>query len=673
VVPSSRFVETQVGTGHPTVDMDTREWLEADGLGGFASGTVSTVRTRRYHGWLLHARTPPTGRTMLVAGLEAWVECPDGRLDLIAQRYAPATVHPGIPDARFARDPWPAWHHALPWGGMLTMEVFVAPGRARTWIRWRLDRVTTPMTLHVRPLLATRDYHGLQCENGAASLSTLVDGNCVQWQLYADSLPAACRSGGTWRQEPTWYRQFHYAEEAERGLDAVEDLVSPGVLSFHLSDVPAVVVFGTPDALADLPTAGDDLVDSASRCADAERRRREALGDRLARAADSYIVQRSGGCTIIAGYPWFTDWGRDTFIAMRGLCLATGRLSDARDILLAWTASIDDGMLPNRFPDAGDAPEYNSVDAALWFVVVCGELLNHPEAASVLTPHDRRTLEDGVMTILQGHIRGTRHGIGMDADGLLRAGVPGQQLTWMDARVDGREITPRIGKPVEIQALWINGLATGAAISGRWSRWVERARAAFDRQFAHHRAEWLPDVVDADHVRGRIDWSLRPNQVLALGGLPVPLVTGDRARAIVDRIEAQLWTPLGLRSLAPGEQGYAARYEGSPHARDAVYHQGTVWPWLMGPFVDAWVRVRGSGIEVQREARRRFLAPVLAHLDEAGLDHVSEIADGDAPHRPRGCPFQAWSLGEVIRLDRSLARGATSSGRAPRRAASPES
>jgi predicted glycogen debranching enzyme len=261
-----------------------------------------------------------------------------------------------------------------------------------------------------------------------------------------------------------------------------------------------------------------------------------------------------------------------------------------------------------------------------------------------------------MIAILDGHVEGTRFGIGADEDGLLRAGEPGVQLTWMDARVNGREITPRIGKPVEIQALWVNALVAGTAISRRWQPWAARARQAFAARFVAGSIDVLPDVVDVDHVAGAVDRTVRPNQILAIGGLPVALVEGRRARAVVDGVEAALWTPLGLRSLAPGEPGYTARYEGGPAERDAVYHQGTVWPWLIGPFVEAWVRVRGGTPDAQREARRRFLTPLMAHLEDAGLGHVSEIADAEPPHRPRGCPFQAWSLGELLRLDRGLVR-----------------
>jgi predicted glycogen debranching enzyme len=631
------------------------EWLESDGLGGFASGTVGTLRTRRYHGLLLSALTPPTARAMLVPGIEAWVEGEWGRVPLVGQRYAPDVVHPDITAwlTAFTRGPWPTWTYTLPNGGVVAMEVLVARGMARTYLRWTA-RGAGAVVLHVRPLLATRDYHGLQRENGAAKLESFASDERVIWQLYDGASRTACASNGRWRDDPTWFRQFLYADEQARGLDAIEDLASPGELSFDLGAMPAVAVLGMTAALGGVP-GGAALISHVEAVAHAERARRLALGGPLEQSADTYFVKRGSGRSIVAGYPWFTDWGRDTFIAMRGLCLATGRLDEGRDILLAWAGAVDRGMVPNRFPDGTEPPEYNSVDASLWFVVVCHELLTDPRAAAVLTPHDRRHLEDAIVAVLDGYASGTRYGISADEDGLLRAGEPGQQLTWMDARANGREITPRIGKPVEIQALWVNALAAGSVVSHRWTPWMNRARRAFAERFVGASTPTLPDVVDVDHRPGVVDATVRPNQILAIGGLPVPLLDGPRARQIVATVEARLWTPLGLRSLAPGEPGYTGRYEGGPAERDAVYHQGTVWPWLLGPFVEAWVRVRGGGVKAQRDARRRFLTPVLAHLDEAGLGHVSEIADADPPHPPRGCPFQAWSLGELLRLDRRLA------------------
>ena len=369
------------------------------------------------------------------------------------------------------------------------------------------------------------------------------------------------------------------------------------------------------------------------------------------RAADAYVVQRGKGKTLVAGYPWFTDWGRDTFIALRGLCLATDRFDDARDILIAWADVVSEGMLPNRFPDQGDIPEFNSVDASLWYIVAVHDFLQTMKAKRRrVSLQDRQTLQQAIEAIVSGYTNGTRYNIHCDTDGLLAAGQPGVQLTWMDVKIGEWVVTPRIGKPVEVQALWLNALKIASAFALRWQELFTRGYESFQSRFWNDAGGYLYDVVDVDHHAGTVDPTFRPNQILALGGLPFPLVTGDRARRIVETVETPLLTPLGLRSLAPNETGYTPHYAGGVRERDGAYHQGTVWPWLIGPFVEAWVRIRDNTPDAKREARSRFLDPLLGHLDDAGLGHVSEIADGDFPHTPRGCPFQAWSVGEVLRL-----------------------
>jgi predicted glycogen debranching enzyme len=637
-----------------------REWLQPDGVGGFASGTVGTIRTRRYHGLLLAATTPPTGRMMLVNGVDVWVVTPDGRFPLAAQHYDPGVVHPsGLDIASFTHRPWPRWVFRLPGEVEIVQDIAVVPLTGRTIVRWSLASPATDVLLEVRPLLSGRDYHGLQSENPGFEFATARTPEGLVWRPYPDVPAVIAATNGEWRDDPVWFRRFLYEEERARGLDAVEDLASPGVMTWNLKAEPAVWVLGTSDTvrLHPVPAAPAALAAFVDATLAARRAELETRPDVLDQAVDAYLVRRGAGRTIVAGYPWFTDWGRDTFIAVRGLCLATGRLDDARDILLEWSRTISEGMLPNRFPDGSGPPEFNAVDASLWFVVACWELLRAAGARpDVLSAHDRWQLEGAIVEVLDGCARGTRYGIRCDADGLLAAGEPGVQLTWMDARVDGRVITPRVGKPVEVQALWINALAAGADISARWPSLLARARAGFAQRFWNEEAGGLYDVVDVDHRPGSVDASIRPNQILAVGGLPVAALDGDRARRVVDLVERTLLTPLGLRSLAPSAPGYVPYYRGGPAERDAAYHQGTVWPWLLGPFVEAWVRVRGGGVDTQRDARRRFLAPLVAHLEEAGLGHISEVADAEPPHRPGGCPFQAWSLGELIRMDRRLAR-----------------
>jgi len=324
-------------------------------------------------------------------------------------------------------------------------------------------------------------------------------------------------------------------------------------------------------------------------------------------------------------------------------------------MLRAWASSISEGMIPNQFAETSGAPEYGSVDASLWFVVAVHQWLEAMAAAGdPVGAGARATLRAAIETILAGYTRGTRHGIEVDDDDLLRSGVPGVALTWMDARVDDRPVTARTGKAVEVQALWINALWVGGHFDPRWRHACQRALESFAGRFWNDARGCLYDVVDAEHRPGAVDGALRPNQIFAVGGLPLALLHGERARAVVDVVERELWTPCGLRTLAPSEPGYAGHYAGGPRERDGAYHQGTVWPWLAGAFVEAWVLTHGGDDAARRTARERFVAPLMARLADAGLGHLTEIADGDSPHAARGCPFQAWSLGELLRLDRQV-------------------
>jgi len=583
---------------------------------------------------------------VLVNGLEAWVEQDGGPVPLTSQRYVPDTVHH---DARpliagFTTMPWPTWTLRLPGGTELRHELLVDRHSARTLLRWRRVTGHGVCRLCVRPLLSGRDYHALHHENPAFRFECRVENRpadvVVTWQPYQDLPAVSAFANADYIVAPDWYRQFLYTAERDRGLDDVEDLATPGIFAWDLTAGPAILILRAGEG----PNA--PASEQASRIDASERSLRGDAGPPKA-SVSSYIVRRAEGQTIIAGYPWFTDWGRDTFIALRGLLLATGRLAEAEQILLAWSGLVSEGMLPNRFPDDGGEPEYNSVDASLWFVVAVHDfLLAAPETPA------RTVLQGAVHAILTGYARGTRFGIAAAADGLLRAGVPGQQLTWMDAKVDGWVVTPRIGKPVEIQALWVNALRIGAAWAPDWSAPADLAHASFLARFPDPQTGGLADVVDADGVPGQVDHRIRPNQIFAVGGLPFPLLNGASARRIVDLVEARLLTPMGLRTLAPDDPAYIGRYAGNRLQRDGAYHQGTVWPWLIGPFVEAWLRVRDNAAAARAEADARFLAPLREHLNAAGLGHVSEVADGDAPHTPGGCPFQAWSLGELLRAEK---------------------
>jgi predicted glycogen debranching enzyme len=652
--------------------MSRMEWLEADGLGGFASGTVAGLRTRRYHAILLTATTPPTGRVVLVNGYDAWIETPAGTYALSSKRYAPDVLHPD--GARriesFEPYPWPRWTYGLEGGTRIEQQLFVPHGRSIAVLSWRVRNPHNPITLVVRPFFSGRDYHALHHENPVFQWAPDERASRWMWHPYPGVPGVLALSNGSYRHQPEWYRNFLYVEERARGLDDTEDLASPGEFRWNLSDREAVWILAADhqpeELLSQLRGGAEDVL---KRLRASEERRRRVFPTPLHLAADAYVVKtdrtRRSACgqpvhekketkrgkTIIAGYPWFTDWGRDTFIAMRGLCLATGRLDVARDILIGWAATVSEGMVPNRFPDGSGDPEYNAVDASLWYIIAIHEFVRATEQTDKkISEADGAVLDAAIESILSGYAKGTRFGIHLDTDGLLAAGESGRQLTWMDAKVGERVVTPRIGKPVEVQALWLNALKIGAAVSDAWHEPLTRGMAAFTERFWNRSGGYLYDVVDCDHRPGMVDASCRPNQIFAAGGLPFGLLNDQRARQMVEAVEHRLWTPMGLRSLAPGERGYVGRYRGGVQARDRAYHQGTVWPWLAGPFIEAWVRVHGRTRAAKQTARERYLNPLLQHLHEAGLGHVSEIADGDAPFTPHGCPFQAWSMGEVMRV-----------------------
>ncbi len=651
--PSARPLQLDSAASTPR---EQDEWLEADGLGGYASGTTLGLNTRRYHALLLVAAQPPAGRHVLVNDGAVWLERDGQRQELSSHRFSGSAAE-GVtrlaqPTPRsFYPRPWPRFEHQLA-DVTLTREVIALSGLPLVLHGWSTSRPLPGATLCVRTLLSGRNFHALHQENGACNLAASGSGEQQVFHTYP-SLPAVCSlANARFQAAPDWYRRFQYERERERGLDFLEDLASPGVLRFDLADPRAdwILAADTPQVRAFL--AGRSAHEVAAEVRAREARRRAAFATPLEAAGAAYLVRRGSGQTVIAGYPWFGDWGRDTFIALRGLCLARRGWQVARQILLEWSAVVSEGMLPNRFADdPAEQPEYNSVDAALWYVLAVGELLQAPGAQ--VSSSERNRLEQAVSAIVQGYRKGTRHGIRASADGLLAAGAPGVQLTWMDVKLGDWVVTQRSGKPVEVQALWLNALAVLAQLGQGSAELLQRGLKSFAARFDNGE-RGLFDVVDVEHEPGRVDARVRPNQVLAAGGLPLPLLPPERCRQVLELVEARLWTPVGLRSLAPDEPGYAPRYRGGPFERDSAYHQGTVWPWLLGPFIEAWVKCRGSTAEAKAQARARFFEPACAQLASAGIGHVSELADAAAPHEPRGCPFQAWSVSELLRLERAV-------------------
>lgn len=628
------------------------EWLETNGRGGFASGTVAGANTRRYHALLLTARRPPTDRYVFVNHVEEWLSVDNETIPLSTNLY-PGAIHPDgyTRCISFSPTPWPTWTFGCS-GTVFQREIVCIRGHDLVIVRWKLMRTPrTPVVLRVRPMLTGREYHGLHHENGSLSTSAIVGRQSVTWSPY-NSLPAVrAYHSGSYRHAPDWYRHVQFPVEQQRGLDGEEDWWSPGEFVFELKPGNTHTLTFTSDTNHSL---------NITRLISSERTRRarlrkplpnaDPLADAFRQATEAFLAVRGTKETIIAGYPWFTDWGRDTFISLPGLCLVTGRHEVARHIIESFAAHVSDGMVPNRFPDMGQEPEYNTIDASLWFVHAvdryCAYSRNRRGIRSVAWP--------AIKQILDGYRRGTRYNIHRDEqDGLITGGTPGVQLTWMDAKIGDWVVTPRHGKPVEIQALWIRALDVGARLAAEFGESAysencqkDRARAmeSFRQRFWYEEGAYLYDTIDGPQGD---DSSIRPNQVYAVS-LCDELLTKEQAKHVLRTIKDQLLTPVGLRTLSPQDSRYRPRYEGTPMERDSAYHQGTVWPFLLGPFVTAWVKTFGNTAEARAEARS-FLNGLETHLQETCIGQVSEIFDGDPPHQPRGCPAQAWSIAEPLR------------------------
>lgn len=634
-------------------EASSREWLETNGIGGFACSTIMGLNTRRYHALLTAAIKPPVGRFVLLSKVEETLTLGDQRFELSANQYKDV-VHPqGYQFLEsFRLDPFPVFRYRCR-DVHLEKTVLLVHGENAVVIEYALtgDLRGRPCTLEVRPLIAFRDYHSTAHANQGIRRDVVTQPGVAIITPYA-GLPSlyVAHNAESMDTSGFWFFNFEYDRERERGLDFLEDLYGPFSLHFNLAQNSSAAIIAST-----LPHTSSE----AGQFREREIQRRAGIskaapaGDPFAtalfNAADQFIIARSDQKSVIAGYPWFSDWGRDTMISLPGLTLVTGRYDDARNILRTFARSIDRGMLPNRFPDSGEAPEYNTADATLWLFHAVHEFLRYTRDYDFLRAELYRPLAE----IVAWHERGTRFGIRLDDDGLLHAGELGTQLTWMDAKVDGQPVTPRPGKPVEIQALWHNALRVMAHLAckfgeltacARYRALADRTRKQFGEAFWNEADGCLYDVI-AD--TGNRDASIRPNQLFAVS-LPYPLLTADQAWHIVDVVEWELLTPYGLRTLSPRDPKYRGRYEGDPRSRDGAYHQGTVWPWLLGPFLTAYVKVKGS-TEESRQRADQFLDPLRAHLLEAGLGQISEVFDGDAPHRPSGCFAQAWSVAEILR------------------------
>jgi len=630
-----------------------KEWLVTNGIGGYAMGTVAGFPTRRYHGLLVAALQPPVGRTLLVSKLDEEATYLGRSYALAANQWASGITDPQgfVHLDRFHLDgTTPVWTFALA-DALVEKRVWMQPDANTTYVRYDLVRASAPLQLSLRALVNYRDYHSTTHADGWTMQVAPVE-HGVRVDAFDGATPFFLRcDNAAVIPAHAWVRDLHFAVEAYRGLDAEEDVV-------HAATFEASFAPGGSLTLA-LSTDEDASLDGSTAYSERQRyeteRLREARAEeaspearQLVLAADQFVVSRPSeenpeGKTIIAGYPWFSDWGRDTMIALPGLLLATGRADVTARVLRTFARFVNRGMIPNRFPDAGFRPEYNTVDATLWFVEAIRATVEATDDEALL-----RDLFPVLERIVESHRSGTRYGIHVDPeDGLLAAGVPDIQLTWMDAKVGDWVVTPRIGKPVEVNALWYHALRTLADFARRLDRDASEFDEAADRVAASFARFWNADrgycfdVIDGPDGH---DPALRPNQLFAASLLHRPL-SPKQQRAVVDVCAQHLFTPHGLRSLGPDEPGYVGRYGGDQRQRDGSYHQGTVWGWLVGPFVEAHLRVYGDEVEA-----RSFLGPLVRHLSDHGLGSISEIFDGDAPFSPRGCPAQAWSVAEVLRM-----------------------
>lgn len=636
---------------------ETREWLVTNGIGGYAAGTVAGLLTRHYHGLLVAALNPPLERTLLLTKLDETVAYQSMSYPLFTNRWADGSVDPHgylWLESFQLEGTIPVWKFALA-DALLSKRVWMEPGENTTYIRYVLERASAPLTLTFKAFVNYRDHHGGYTQ-GDWQIEGLNSGICVRafaqaTPFYLLAPPAEVKIEGQ------WYRGFDLAMERYRGTGDREDHLCAGTLRTVLRPGEAFTLVAslqpTPDldgeaAIARRHRYEEHLLQRWESTHGVNRREVPDWIAQLVLAADQFIVRRrvpeeSEGKTIIAGYPWFGDWGRDMAIALPGLTSATGRPEIARPILRTFQRYLSQGMLPNLFPEVGQAPEYNTVDAILWYFEAVWSYYTTTQDHDLLAE-----LFPALAEVIDWHRRGTRYNIHLDpSDGLIYAGERGTQLTWMDAKIDDWVVTPRIGKPIEVNALWYNALQIMGQFAQRLGQPSEEYQQLATQAAKGFQRFWNPSLgycYDVLDTPSGDDPSLRPNQIFAVSVPKEPLLSRDRATAVVDVVARELLTSHGLRSLAPTHPDYIGQYGGDRHQRDRAYHQGTVWGWLLGPFVCAHLRVYNDPA-----LAHSFLDPIADHLQAAGIGSISEIFDGDVPYWPRGCFAQAWSVAEVLR------------------------
>ena len=651
---------------------EQREWLVTNRIGGYASGTVSGLLTRSYHGLLLAALEPPSGITLLLAKLDETVVYDNNSYPLHTNRWLNDVVSPygyKYLERFYLEGTTPVWIYACG-DAKLEKRIWMQQGENTTYIRYKMLRGTLPLTLSLKALVNYRDRHS-SIRNGDRHFEIVNQQQGIKVKASADATDLYLSGVKeqeivSWQTNHEWYKNFALAIEKYRGLNSIEDHLYAGNCSITLKLGESITIAAsTEDGKTGRRVDGDKgLSRMCGRLGDWElielfrkNNQSETIPswiEQLVLAANQFIVDRpladgSQGKTVIAGYPWFADWGRDTMISLPGLTLTTGRFEIAKVILRTFAKYIDQGMLPNVFPDHGETPEYNTVDATLWYFEAIRDYYAHTQDKQLLTE-----LFPALAEIIDWHRRGTRYNIHLDSDGLIYAGEKGVQLTWMDAKVDDWVVTPRIGKPIEVNALWYNALIIMSQFAGylnksqtEYIEMADKTRKGFGR-FWNQDKQYCYDVLDTPDGN---DDALRPNQIFAVS-LPVinlsegylPLLNARQQKQVVDIVAQRLLTSLGLRSLSLDHPDYVGIYGGDRYKRDGAYHQGTTWGWLIGHFVQAHLQVYNNS-----KLACSFIEPMIDHLQNGCLGSISEIFDGDAPFVPRGAFAQAWSVAEVLR------------------------
>lgn len=641
-------------------DLLQKEWLLTNSRGGFVSGTLAGCCTRRYHGLLVGTLHPPASRILALANCLEKITLEIDQLEFSCFEFE-HNMHPRGDEylTAFTRDFGVHFEYELG-VARLTKSIYLAPDADTVALVYAFSDLTRPFTFSIRPLTAMRDFHALQ--NASVKLTSAIDNpNTIQIQgpTATDASLYLYSPAMTFRPDPEWWYRFFYRIENQRGQDCFEDLWSPGWFSCRVENPQTVVLFAslTPkqSSAPDWPDL-DTLVESLKQQQNGLSRHaygRDPIQKALFLAAGQFVIQRTiegrPTPTILAGYPWFLDWGRDTFIALPGLCLSTGRLDTAAGVLQTFAAAVSEGMIPNRFDDYGGPPHYNSIDASLWFIQAAFAWLRQSQNDALF----ETDLLPAVRAVIDAYYAGTRFGIRADSDSLITGGDQDTQLTWMDAKCGGVVFTPRQGKPVEINALWYNALCLladyytrhGNAEAEYFASLSEQVKKSFSALYWNEQTGCLHDCVFPD---GSPDPSIRPNQVFAVS-LPHSPLSKAKQKRVVQTVQQELLTPYGLRTLSPRDPKYIGKYRGDGFQRDSAYHQGTVWPWLMGAFIEAFLKVYDNSDRARQQAAA-MLSPLIHHFATRGcLGSISEVFDGDPPHYAGGCPAQAWSVAEVLR------------------------